>query len=175
MGGNLIENQPSHLPSQKTQTQAYGAPLLASGSTRAKKEMQAQQRRFLNVIGKSTERALCVQNIKSMEVFLNEQCVNIVQRILKDPNHPITISIHRNKYNNNIIVPRTNTTQYQNSVLQKSIRIIRDGYVNKYTNPRRIETNTAARRDPSETPQNKTEYETAHSINPVPALCIQSQ
>ena len=85
-----------------------------------------------------------MHNIKPMEDFLNEQCVNIVQRILKDPNHPITTSIHRNKYNNNIIVSRTNTTQYQNSVLQKSLRIIRDGYVNKYTNPRRIETTTAA-------------------------------
>jgi hypothetical protein len=36
----------------------YGAPLLASASTRAKKEMQAQQRRFLHVIGISTEKAL---------------------------------------------------------------------------------------------------------------------
>jgi hypothetical protein len=106
--------------------------------------MQAQQRRFLNVIGISTERALHVNNIKPVEDFLNEQCVNIVQRILKDPHHPITISIHRNKYNNNIIMPRTNTTQYQNSVLQKSLNIIRDGYVNKYTNPRQIETTTAA-------------------------------
>ena len=122
----------------------YAAPLLASASTRAKKEMQAQQLRFLNVIGISTDRALRVHNIKPMEDFLNEQCVNIVQRILKDPNHPITTSIHRNKYNNNIIVPRTNTTQYQNTVLQKSLRIIRDGYVNKYTNPRRVETTTAA-------------------------------
>jgi hypothetical protein len=55
--------------------------------------------------------------------------------------HP---SIHRKKYNNNIMVSRTNTTQYQNSVLQKSYRIIRDGYVNKCTNPRRIETTMAA-------------------------------
>jgi hypothetical protein len=68
----------------------YGAPLLASASTRAKKEMQAQQRRFPNVIGISTERALRVHNIKPMEDFLNGQCVNIAQRILKDPNHPIT-------------------------------------------------------------------------------------
>ncbi len=49
-----------------------------------------------------------------------------------------------NKYNKHIIVPRTNTAKYQNSVLQKSLRIIRDGYVNKYTHPRRIETTTAA-------------------------------
>ncbi len=65
-------------------------------------------------------------------------------RIIKDPNHPITSSIHRNKYNNDVIALRTNTTQYQNSVLKKSLRIIHDGYVNKCTNPRRIETNTAA-------------------------------
>jgi hypothetical protein len=122
----------------------YSAPMLASASMRAKKEIQTQQRRFLNVIGISTERALCVHNIKPMEDFLNEQCVNIVQRILKDSNHPITTSIHRNKYNNNFIMPRTNTTQYQNSVLQKSLHIIRNGYVNKYTHPRQIETTTAA-------------------------------
>jgi hypothetical protein len=97
---------------------------------------------------KNTE-ATITPNLLSKEFhsvwnFLNEQSVNIVQRILKDPNHPITTSFHRNKYNNNVIVPHTNTTQYQNSVLQKSLRIIRDGYVNRYTNPRRIETTTAA-------------------------------
>jgi hypothetical protein len=107
--------------------------------------MQSQQRRFLNVIGISTLRALHVHNIKPMEDFLNEQGVKIVQRMLKDPHHPITTSIQHNKYNNHIIVPRTNTTKYQNSVLQKSLRIIRDGYVYKYTHPRRIETTTALR------------------------------
>jgi hypothetical protein len=66
----------------------HGAPLLASALTRAKKEMQAEQRCFLDVIGISTERALHVHNIKPMEDF----CVNIVQRILKDP-RSITTSI----------------------------------------------------------------------------------
>jgi hypothetical protein len=61
------------------------------------------------------ESSACAQH----QAFLNAQWVNIVQRILKDPNHPITTSIHRKKYNNCIIVPRINTTQYQNSVLQK--------------------------------------------------------
>jgi hypothetical protein len=40
----------------------YGASLLASASTRAKKEMQAQQCRFLNVIGLSTESSACAQH-----------------------------------------------------------------------------------------------------------------
>jgi hypothetical protein len=48
--------------------------------------MQAQQ--GLKVIGISTERALRLHNIKPMEDFLNEQYVNIVQKILEDPHHP---------------------------------------------------------------------------------------
>ncbi len=38
----------------------------------------------------------------------------------------------------------TKTTRYQNSVLHKSLRVIRNGYVNKYTHPRQIGTTTAA-------------------------------
>ncbi len=36
----------------------------------------------------------------------------------------------------------TRTKTYQNSCLQKALRIKRDGYVNKYTNPRNAETTT---------------------------------
>jgi hypothetical protein len=83
------------------------------------------------------ERSACAQHQAHGGFF--EQTIR-----QQDPNHPITTSIHRNKYNKNIIVSHTNTTQYQNLVLQKSLSIICDGYVNKYTNPRRIETTTAA-------------------------------
>jgi hypothetical protein len=82
----------------------YGAPLLASASTIAKKEMQAQQRLFLNVIGISTERAMR-------------------QHRTKNPQRP---------------------EPSPHDGLAESLRIIRDGYVNKYTNLRRIETTTAA-------------------------------
>ncbi len=102
--------------------------------------------RHNNIIGISKERALHVHSIKPMESFLNEQCVNIVERILKDPNHPVTTGLRRNKYNNNIIMPPFNIQMYQNTVLQKSIRIIRNGFVNKYTDPRRIETTTPSYR-----------------------------
>ena len=63
---------------------------------------------------------------------------------LQDPHHPITINTQRNPRNGNIIIPRTNTPRYQNSVLQKSLHIIRDGYANKFTDPRKPETTTAA-------------------------------
>jgi hypothetical protein len=91
-----------------------------------------------------------VHNIKPIEDFLNEQCVKIVQRILKDRHHSITTSIHRNKYNNNIIMPRTNTVQYQNSVLQKTLRIIHDG---PKTN--RNEDGSIPRRDPGNIKQDQ--------------------
>jgi hypothetical protein len=49
-------------------------------------------------------------------------------------------------------------------VLQKSIRIIRDGYVNKYTNPRRIETTTAAYHVEIQAKLRKTRPKTKHLI-----------
>jgi hypothetical protein len=62
---------------------------------------------------------------------------------------------------------------------QKSLRVIRDGYVSKYTNPRRIETTTAAYHVENQTAHsinNNSEFRYPNSsINPVLALCIQSQ
>ena len=54
------------------------APLLASASESAKKEMQAQQWRFFKYIGISAERALSKYNIEPMKIFLDKTCVNIV-------------------------------------------------------------------------------------------------
>ncbi len=72
----------------------YCERLLPSTSTRAKKEMQAQQRRFLSVIGISTERDLLVHNIKPMEVFLNKQYVNKTRTI---PSRPASIATNTTK------------------------------------------------------------------------------
>ncbi len=40
------------------------------------------------------------------------------------------------------ILATARTKTYQNSCLQKALRIKRDGFVNKYTNPRKAETTT---------------------------------
>ncbi len=115
--------------------------LVSIGINKSKKE----QRHFLNVISTELhihrEISACTQHQAHggfSEWKMRQHCTKYPQR--PEPSH----HDHRNKYNNNKIVPRTNTTQYQNSVLQKSLRIIRDGHVNKYKNPRRIETTTAA-------------------------------
>jgi hypothetical protein len=68
----------------------YNAPLLGSASTQAKKRNKKKQHRFFNKIGITSARALELYKIESIATFLDHQCVNVVERILKDPTHPIT-------------------------------------------------------------------------------------
>jgi hypothetical protein len=72
----------------------YNAPLLGSASTQAKKVMEKQQHRFFNIIGITSTRALEMYKIEPIATFLDHQCVNVVERILKDPTHHIS---HKNK------------------------------------------------------------------------------
>jgi hypothetical protein len=52
--------------------------------------MEKQKHRFFNIIGITSARALEVYKIEPIAIFLDHQCVNVVERILKDPTHPIT-------------------------------------------------------------------------------------
>jgi hypothetical protein len=52
--------------------------------------MTKQQIRFFNMIGITAERALSQYNIPTIESNIDQQCVAVTERILKDPNHPIT-------------------------------------------------------------------------------------
>jgi len=124
----------------------YNAPLLSSASTQAKNEMSKQQKRFFNIIGITAEKALNEYKIPPIDIYVDQQNVNIVERILKDPTHPITQNQQKkSQYNtrsSQYTVPRARTTQYQDSCLQRAMRTIRDGYKDKYTNPRKPETTT---------------------------------
>ncbi len=84
--------------------------------------------------------------IEPIATFLDHQCVNVVEKILKDPTHPITqkqtVKRHHNTRSSQHIPATAKTKTYQNSCLQKALGIKRDGYVNKYTNPRKAETTT---------------------------------
>ena len=125
----------------------YAAPLLISASRTAKEEMSKQQVRFFNIIGITAERALSQYSIPTIESYIDQQCVAVTERILKDPFHPITMSQEKKKSPHNtrgsqFATRRTNTTKYQNSCLQSALRMKRDGYKNKYTNPRRAEATT---------------------------------
>ena len=125
----------------------YAAPLLISARKTAKEEMTKQQIRFFNIIGITAERALSQYNIPTIESYIDQQCVAVTERILKDPNHPITRAQTSQKSQHNtrgsqFVTKRTNTDKYRNSCLQAALRMKRDGYKNKYTNPRRAEVTT---------------------------------
>jgi hypothetical protein len=96
--------------------------------------------------GKTTAKALEMYKIERVATFLDHQCVNVVERILKDQTHPITqkqtVKSHHKTRSSQHIPATARTKTYQNSCLQKSLRIKRDGYINKYTNPRKAETTT---------------------------------
>jgi hypothetical protein len=65
------------------------------------------------------------------------QCVNVVERILKDPTHLITqkktVKSHHNTRSSQHIPTTARTKTYQNSCLQKALRIKRDGYMTTNT------------------------------------------
>ena len=110
----------------------YNVPLLSSTSEMSKAVMVKQQNRFFDIIGITPEKALLEYNIIPIEAYIDQQCLNIVERILKDPNHPITQKQNqthqyntRNKTLINITQARTN--KYQKSCVQQSLRIMRDG------------------------------------------------
>jgi hypothetical protein len=109
--------------------------------------MTKQQIRFFNIIGITAERALSQYNISTIESYIDQQCVAVTERILKDPNHPITRAqtSQKSQHNNRgsqFVTKRINTDKYRNSCLQVALRMKRDGYKNKYINPRRAEVTT---------------------------------
>jgi hypothetical protein len=85
-----------------------------------------------------------VYKIEPIATFLDHQCINVVEPILKGPKHPVTqkqtVKNHHNTRSSQHILATARTKTYQNSCLQRALLIKRDGYVNKYSNPRKTET-----------------------------------
>jgi hypothetical protein len=84
-----------------------------------------------------------MHKIEPIATFLGHHCVNVVEQILKDPTHPITqkqtVKSHHNTRSSQHITATARTKTYQDSCLQKALRI-RIKRVNKYPNPRKAET-----------------------------------
>ena len=88
-------------------------------------------------------------NIKPIKTQIEDQCKTIIEKIIENNDHPITKSL-LSKNTSSITTRNANkfapnpakTEKYRNSCLQKSLTTIRNGYSNKYTNPRKTETTT---------------------------------
>ena len=75
----------------------YAAPLLISANRSAKEEMSKQQIRFFNIIGITAERGLGQYNIPTIASYIDQQCLAVTERILKDPHHPKTVAQEKKK------------------------------------------------------------------------------
>ena len=112
----------------------YSAPLLAYRSPKVSDEIQSFQRRIMRIINITNEEAKSKHNIDSIDCVIESHCVKILQRILADPQHPITSKIprvenRRFKYT----IPNHKTKQYSQSFVPLILRVIRDGDANLYT------------------------------------------
>ena len=108
-------------------------------------KLAKQQQRFFKIIGITPELAYEKYQIPPIDMYIEKSCINIVDRILKDPTHPLTQAQSQQpepKYytrNSHIRITKAKTTAYENSCLQIALKIKRDGYRDKYTKPRKKE------------------------------------
>jgi hypothetical protein len=67
----------------------YSAPLLISTSANPKKEMVKLQHRSLKIIDTTPKQAYQKYKILPIDMSKERSCTNTVERILKNPTHPI--------------------------------------------------------------------------------------
>ena len=119
----------------------YSAPVLTSVSEKAKNEIKSFHANVLRILKITPDELLTKHKINSIEKLIDKTCVDILIRIVSDPDHPITAKLKINtralditkKYH----VPATNTEAYKNTFIPKHMRQLRDNCANLYL-PRQI-------------------------------------
>jgi len=105
------------------------ATTLCSTTQAAKDEMESLQKRFLRAIGLQSEEEIKKYNIPPIASLIEKHCKATLNKILSDPNHPITKSLPtrdttktRNKFP--IAIQKCNKQKYQESFLQQYLRVL---------------------------------------------------
>jgi len=117
---------------------AYSAPVLTSTSAAIMGEMSSFHRRCLRIIGITQEDAIVDHRIPAVEAFIDQQCINIAQKIYHDPLHPATAHLARNTREGAAFkfkLPIARRKPYEKSFIQKFFRALRDrGMMDRYKN-----------------------------------------
>ena len=119
----------------------YSAPVLTSVSDKAKNEIKSFHANVLRILKLTPDELLKKYNINSIENLIDKTCVDILLRIVNDPDHPITSKLKINtralditkKYH----APAANTEAYKNTFIPKYMRLLRDKCANLYL-PRQL-------------------------------------
>ena len=119
----------------------YSAPVLTSVSERAKNEINSFHNRILRILKMTPEEAVKKYKLLSITDSIDKSCVNLLIKIIKEDEHPLTLKLKINEraisINKKYIAPKANTEAYSNTFLQKYLRLLRDGCTNLYL-PRSI-------------------------------------
>ncbi len=157
----------------------YSAPLLTSCNAKEKAEMASFQRRALKIINVDTATAKEKYSIIEVSDFIDHHCTNILSRILKDPEHPLTLKTtkanERSKFK--FIVAKAKHSPYVNSFVQKHLRALRDGSTHLYTTgavnrmpKRKTESATTSIGRPSSPKQQKKSPSDIKPVNAKPTI-----
>ena len=113
----------------------YSSPVLISTTAAIKHDIADFQKRIFRIIGISSADAKTKYGITDTSQLIENNCIKKLTKILADPNHPITTKakINGRSYARiKINTVKSRTAKYRNSMVQKCIRIIRDGSENLY-------------------------------------------
>ena len=82
--------------------------------------------------------ALHKSNLCSIEVTIDRTCLNLLKRILTEDDHPLTLRMNKVAQQSTTTFRfqpnKANKSAYQNSFVQKFVRVLRDGVADRYTN-----------------------------------------
>ena len=116
----------------------YSSIVLDSATNATKNEIASLQKRILKIIGISAETALAKYGIEDIENHIEKTCIKRTLKILNDPHHRLAIELTNNnqrttrnnfKYN----IPIARTEKLNNNAVMKTLRYVRDGTTNKYS------------------------------------------
>ena len=119
------------------------------------------QKRILRIINITPANAKLKYNIVSVSDLIDNSCLNLLVKILNDENHPTTLKLATNgsqqPIHRRFRTKIAKTEAYNNSFLQKYLRLFRDGstrlYQHRSTPSYNNNNSTHARRSPFELAQ----------------------
>jgi len=128
----------------------YGSPIFISATAAIHDEMERAQSRAFSIIGISEKDALEKYSIGTVKQFIEHTCVNTIKRMLTNPEHKLAEKlafdpVRETRGAFRFRLPVARTEAYNNSIVPRCVRVLRDGEAALY-NPFAKKMKEAAKR-----------------------------
>ena len=99
--------------------------------------MRSYHKRLLEIIGISDDVATKTYKLNSIEQLIDQSCIKLLSRVVGELQHPLTTKLNkvsdRSKAICRVKCIKASTKGYENSFVQKYIRMLRDETIDLYT------------------------------------------